>query len=224
MNSAYLFDIDGTILNVDKNFMYPLIEEILHSFSIDPEIVNRIDYAGHTDASIFRRLLGDRQKDTRLFNRFKHAYINKMDENLTASDVTVFEGAVESVKYLHHRKEFLGLLTGNFKETARIKLRAAGLEQFFSFGAFGCHHSNRNYLPGEAEKSFEEYAGIRLEKKNYIIIGDTPHDIKCARYFGAKSVAVSTGHFPASELEKHEPDLILESLRFPKEWLQHLTD
>jgi phosphoglycolate phosphatase len=138
MNSAYLFDIDGTILNVDKNFMYPLIEEILHSFSIDPEIVNRIDYAGHTDASIFRRLLGDRQKDTRLFNRFKQAYINKMDENLTASDVTVFDGAVESVEYLHHRKEFLGLLTGNFKETARIKLRAAGLDQFFSFGAFGC--------------------------------------------------------------------------------------
>lgn len=222
MNSVYLFDIDGTILNVESNFFQPLIEEILHSFSIDPDIVKKIDYAGHTDASIFRRLLGDLQKDNQLFERFKKSYIDQMNEHLTASNMTVYEGAVESVEYLHEKNAFLGLLTGNFKETARIKLRAAGLDQFFSFGAYGCRHVNRNFLPGDAEKSFEQQTGIKIEKQNYIIIGDTPYDIHCARYFGAKSVAVSTGHYPAEELERHDPDLLLENLNSPQSWIQTL--
>jgi phosphoglycolate phosphatase len=224
MNSAYLFDIDGTLLNVDSSFIKPLIEEILKVFSIDPDIVNRIDYAGHTDASIFRRLLGKHQEDDELFENIKRVYIERMDQFLTPEDVNVFVGAAESVEYLHQKNQYLGLLTGNFRETARIKLRAAGLNHFFEFGAYGCQHTNRNFLPADAEKAFQQHTGIALENRKFIIIGDTPHDIRCARYFGAISVAVTTGHYTFTELSEHNPDLTLESLRYPEKWLQNLPD
>ncbi len=223
MNSAYLFDIDGTILSVERTFMKSIIEEILNTFSIDPEIIYRIDYAGRTDASIFRNLMGEHHHDDDLFEQIKQAYINKMNDHLTPDDVNVFDGVEETVEYLCQNNEYLGLLTGNFKETARIKLRAAGLNDYFGFGAFGCHHTDRNFLPADAERSFTEHSGIKLEKRDFIIIGDTPHDIRCARYFGAKSVAVSTGHFSFAELSKQNPDLTLKSLRSPDKWLEKLS-
>lgn len=222
MNSAILFDIDGTLLNVNRNFMRPMIEQLLTSLSIDPSIVNTIRYSGRTDSAIFRDLLGEFKNDQELFETLKQKYITALRQELVPEHVTVLKGAEESIDYLTEKRVPIGLLTGNFKESAYVKLKAAGLDQYFSFGAFGCNHSNRNYLPEEAEKVYVKQSGRNIEKKNYIIIGDTPNDIECARYFGATSVAVATGDFPLPELAKHEPDLILESLSSPEMWTSNL--
>ena len=222
MNSAFLFDIDGTLLNVNRNFMRPMIEQLLKSLSIDPSIVNTIRYSGRTDSAIFRDLLGEYKNDQELYETLKQKYITALRQELVPEHVTVLEGAEESIDYLTEKRVSIGLLTGNFKESAYVKLKAAGLDQYFSFGAFGCIHSNRNYLPEEAEKVYVKQTGRKIEKKNYIIIGDTPNDIECARYFGATSVAVATGDFQLPELEKHEPDLILESLSSPELWTSNL--
>ena len=40
------------------------------------------------------------------------------------------------------------------------------------------------------------------------IIGDTPHDVDCARASGAVAVAVATGQYPADELAACAPDLL----------------
>ncbi len=222
MNSAFLFDIDGTLLNVNRNFMRPMIEQLLKSLSMDPSIVNRIRYSGRTDSAIFRDLLGEYKSNEALYERLKQRYITALSHELAPDHVTVLEGAKESIAYLTEKQVSIGLLTGNFKESAYVKLKAAGLANYFSFGAFGCKHTNRNYLPEEAEKVFIKKAGHRIDKRNYVIIGDTPNDIECARYFGATSVAVATGDFPLTELKKHEPDLILESLNFPEKWTSNL--
>jgi phosphoglycolate phosphatase-like HAD superfamily hydrolase len=41
-----------------------------------------------------------------------------------------------------------------------------------------------------------------------LVIGDTPHDIECARHFGAVAVAVATGQYRLDELEAESPDLL----------------
>jgi phosphoglycolate phosphatase-like HAD superfamily hydrolase len=38
------------------------------------------------------------------------------------------------------------------------------------------------------------------------VIGDTAHDIACARAIGAQAVAVATGKFSVEELEPHRAD------------------
>jgi len=43
-------------------------------------------------------------------------------------------------------------------------------------------------------------------------VGDTPHDVACARAFGGRALAVATGKSPASALAEHNPDAVLESL------------
>jgi phosphoglycolate phosphatase-like HAD superfamily hydrolase len=61
------------------------------------------------------------------------------------------------------------------------------------------------------------------DSNQFIVIGDTPNDVRCARFFGAKAVAVTTGGFNKALLRKHKPDLILDSLGSPDEWLIQLT-
>jgi phosphoglycolate phosphatase-like HAD superfamily hydrolase len=47
------------------------------------------------------------------------------------------------------------------------------------------------------------------------VVGDTPHDIACARAFGARALAVATGGSKLSELAGHNPDAVFESLEDP---------
>ena len=53
-----------------------------------------------------------------------------------------------------------------------------------------------------------------MKPEQFIVIGDTPNDIACAREFGAKAVAVATGRsHSAAELAKFEPDILLLDLQ-----------
>ena len=45
-----------------------------------------------------------------------------------------------------------------------------------------------------------------------IVIGDTEHDVACARAAGAKAVAVGTGRRKLEELAASAPDLLIDDL------------
>ena len=54
---------------------------------------------------------------------------------------------------------------------------------------------------------------MNLAPEQFIVIGDTPNDIDCARHFGARAVAVGTGRFYSrEEIMACEPDAILNDL------------
>ena len=54
---------------------------------------------------------------------------------------------------------------------------------------------------------------MELHPSQFIVIGDTPDDIACARHFGARSVAVATGHlYGVDELLACQPDAVLPDL------------
>ena len=44
------------------------------------------------------------------------------------------------------------------------------------------------------------------------VIGDTPHDIECARVIGARALAVVTGSHTVEQLAAHRPDAVLPDL------------
>jgi len=56
-----------------------------------------------------------------------------------------------------------------------------------------------------------------------VIIGDTPKDIECARAFGARCVAVTTGGYSCEEIAPHEPDALLADLSSPDRILEILS-
>ncbi|HEY1403994.1 MAG TPA: HAD hydrolase-like protein, partial [Pyrinomonadaceae bacterium] len=89
------------------------------------------------------------------------------------------------------------------------------LSEFFQQlpGAFGDDSHDRRDLPAIAAGRIDARLKLSLRPAQFIVIGDTPNDIACAKHFGARSVAVCTGRFDNhASLAAHNPDAILADL------------
>jgi phosphoglycolate phosphatase len=114
-----------------------------------------------------------------------------------------------------HPRYLSSLLTGNLEPAAHLKLRLVNLSEFFNElpGAFGDDSHDRRDLPALAAARINAQLNLELRPAQFIVIGDTPNDIACAKFFGARSVAVCTGRFDTREsLAAHNPDALLADL------------
>lgn len=217
MKPILLFDIDGTLLHVKRSFMKDVMQCILEDLQIRENPLADMSFAGRTDRDIFNEMAGllahESHNKEELFYQIKESYLNIVLKELSAEHLNVIEGAFEAVQAAAEHQIHMGLCTGNFREAAHKKLKAAGFDVVFNFGGFGCEHADRKHLPEAAHQEYVEYSGSVPQRDHYMIIGDTPNDIRSAQYFGAKSVAVTTGHFSKDHLQKHKPDRIVDSLQ-----------
>jgi len=106
----------------------------------------------------------------------------------------------------------LGLLTGNIRLGAEIKLRHFGLWERFATGAFGDDHEDRNQLAGIARRRAGQTLGRDVDGHEILVVGDTPQDIECARAIGASVLAVGTGGIRLDDLRAHRADWVVETL------------
>jgi len=113
-----------------------------------------------------------------------------------------------------HPRYLSSLLTGNLEPAAYLKLQLVGLDDFFQLpGAFGDDSHDRRDLPALAAARLNAHLNLDLRPAQFIIIGDTPNDIACARHFGARCVAVCTGRLDSVEtLAARHPDAMLPDL------------
>jgi phosphoglycolate phosphatase-like HAD superfamily hydrolase len=113
-----------------------------------------------------------------------------------------------------HPRYLSALLTGNLEPIAHLKMRLVGLADFFRLpGAFGDDSHDRRDLPALAARRINRHLGLDLLPEQFVVIGDTPNDIRCARHFGARSIGVGTGRLNSiATLAPHSPDLLLENL------------
>jgi phosphoglycolate phosphatase-like HAD superfamily hydrolase len=106
----------------------------------------------------------------------------------------------------------LGLLTGNIRLGAEIKLRHFGLWEVFKTGAFGDEHEDRGQIAALALQRGSRLLDQNLRGDEVLVIGDTPLDIRCARAIGAKALAVASGGAGLAELQRHQPDWAITDL------------
>ncbi len=119
----------------------------------------------------------------------------------------------------------LGVLTGNYPETGRLKLEAAGLDTaWFPVAAWGSDAASRRDLPPLAMRRHETLTGRRLEPGHVVVIGDTPHDVDCARASGCRSLAVATGPYRADDLVASGADLVVEDLSGTESLVKWILD
>ena len=103
----------------------------------------------------------------------------------------------------------VGLLTGNIRAGAEIKLRHYGLWHHFPFGGFADGLIDRDDVARRALAEAEAHIGRPIDPADVWVIGDTPLDVRCARAIGAKAVVVATGWHPHEELVACNPDHLL---------------
>jgi phosphoglycolate phosphatase len=215
-----LFDIDGTLIKTVRRREY---RELIHEMLLDVfgtcGQVNEVDFAGKTDLAIYREAL-ECEGITPAHIRERLPMIEAATVeilNHLSSTGEVFQlcpGVRELLDALSGDSRFLpSLLTGNVEKLAEAKLRVAGIWHYFQRrGAFGSDDEDRDHLPAIAAERISAHLGRALMPRQFIIVGDTPRDISCARHFGARVLAVASGQHTVEQLKQYSPDMLLQDL------------
>jgi len=210
-----LFDIDGTLIQTGGAGEKAFAQVCEREFNV-PDATKNLHFAGRTDPAIVRdffKQFGIAQTSEH-FARFFSAYVIWLEKILATLDGTVLPGAREliaSFQAMPHRP-VIGLLTGNIKQGAQLKLSHYRLWDLFATGAYGDDHEDRNQIAVIARDRGAEIVGAPLRGEEILVIGDTPRDIECGRAIGAKILAVATGIFPIEQLRSHQAHWTVSTL------------
>ena len=227
-----LFDIDGTLIKAVRRPEYRgAMREILVNVFGTFGRIGEVEFAGKTDLAIYREALESESisiEDIRgRLPRVEAAMVELMDRMATTGDVYhLCPGVLDLLDALSADQRFVvSLLTGNVERLAEAKLRVAGISHYFQErGAFGSDAEERDHLPAIAAERINLSRDAQLPAHRFIIIGDTPRDICCARHFGARVVAVASGQHSIEQLEHHSPDALLADLSDTKAVLKLLAE
>jgi phosphoglycolate phosphatase-like HAD superfamily hydrolase len=225
MKKILLFDIDGTIVRVGstltKLFDISEIGAIKEVYGIDITPKDIEPYHGFTDMKVITMVLKDKglkedeitRKIVDMFESFSQRFSQNIEK--TEVDGVLLDGVAEVLNLLSKDEHYiLGLLTGNIKAIAKMKLEKLGIWHYFKIGGFGDSSMVRSKLVDIALKEALDKKLIqKVDRKQVYVIGDTKNDILCAKEAGTLSVAVSTGHYSKEALEHYKPDYLLSNLK-----------
>ena len=221
-----LFDIDGTLVHTHRAGVRAFAKTFAAEFGL-PDVTERIQFAGRTDVSLVRQMftLAGRTPTDGHFQRFFARYVFWLDHLLSESGGVVCPGVHDFLQELQTlpTPPLLGLLTGNIRLGAEIKLRHFRLWEPFHTGAFADDAEDRDCIATVARDRGSKVLGVPLRGEEIIVIGDTPHDVRCGRAIGARVIAVATGGSTPEELRAHQPDWLVDDLSALKGSVSHIA-
>jgi len=205
MRSAILFDIDGTLLYARGIGRAAFGSAFFDAYGVPYPDIAGLSFVGATDSAVVRDMAAacgvasTPAREEHFFLRLAH----DIDAALAQNRPHIYPGIPELTACLKNRGHALGLVTGNVRATAWSKLRHAGLDHAFSFGAYGDDHHLRSEIARLAISRTPPGAAARM------LVGDTPLDVQAAKANGLVAVAVATGWVSADELAAAGADLVL---------------
>ncbi len=204
---AFLFDIDGTLLNSRDGVHYWAFHNAMRRHFPVSSKIDGVPVHGNTDIGIIRAVLAregvPEEQVTQRLPLILEQMCAEVEEKRSGLHPELCPSALELVRSLHDSGKLLGVVSGNLERIGWLKLEAAALRPYFSFGCFSDRHEKRAdiFRAGIAE------ARRRLGPKAIVhIVGDTPSDIAAARQVGVPIIALATGIFPQEELLGYGPD------------------
>lgn len=211
-----LFDIDGTLIRrAGPHHREALVEAVRRVAGLESTTDN-IPVQGMLDRdilAIMMRNAGATQSAVRrlmpeLVSEAQSIYVRTCP-NLQKK---VCPGARRILTGLQRRGVPVGLVTGNLTRIAWKKMERAGLKQYFRFGSFAEHATDRTGLVRLAIRRARQEGWID-RRSRISLIGDHPNDIRAARANGVLAIAVASGVEPGQQLAAHHPDVLLPDLR-----------
>jgi phosphoglycolate phosphatase len=217
MRKLVLFDIDGTLVLTGAAGLRAMnkacAELVGHADALDG-----IPVAGRTDRIILSDVAAraGRALDETLLVELREKYVAHLRHEIELpgrGTKAVMPGIRPLLAALEQRDDvFVGLLTGNFESGARIKLEHFDLWRYFRCGAYGDDAADRNALVPFALERARGCGLPDLAPEHILVVGDTPHDVACARAVGAVPVAVATGTFTVEQLRATGAEIVFQDL------------
>ena len=224
---AYLFDIDGTLLNCRDTVHYNAFHSALRQAWNCQRKIDGLPLHGNTDIGILRAAAaagGVTEEEFR--QRLPQALAvlrTEVERHTDSFRPELCPSITVLMEHLHGNGKLLGVTSGAIEPVGWAKLRAAGLARYFSFGSFSADVAAVSGAATHADElkgCNETRAGIfrhgiaqvrsRMgERATVCFVGDTPADIAAAKSLGAPILAVATGIYDVETLREKGPDLCL---------------
>jgi phosphoglycolate phosphatase len=216
MNSKlFLFDIDGTLISthgIPRKAMRTVLQRRFTDFIYD----DNFNFSGRTDWEIVEHLLWfDKKKvSTELIHEILSEFSIELEQELKNGKKPYIHPGVETLlqKLSKERNGYLGLVTGNIKKGAMLKLHAAGLSHYFPIGGYGDDSKNRDDLAPIAIQRAKEHYKINTDKNDIWIIGDSIYDVFCAQNNMLRCLAVCSGWTKCEDLQAVNPEYLVTDL------------
>jgi phosphoglycolate phosphatase len=210
-----LFDIDGTLIHSGGAGEKAFAAVARDLFDIQ-DATRDLHFAGRTDPAIVRELFLKHgiEITPENFGKFFDGYVVRLQRLVVEITGRVLPGVESWIAQLQAlpTPPLLGLLTGNIRRGAQIKLTHYGLWQHFPFGAFADDAENRCEIAATARDRGGRLLNRELRGEEILVIGDTRHDIECGQSIGARVLAVGTGMYQSEELRVYNPTWCVPSL------------
>ncbi|QDT60731.1 dUMP phosphatase [Stieleria bergensis] len=220
-----LFDIDGTLLITRRAGGQALAKAMRVEFQVQSFSTEGISFAGRTDRDLTAELLKLANLEPSIQNvgRLRRRYSQILRSAITTIPGQVLPGVTELLQQLSGKPQLaLAVMTGNFPETARIKLETYGLMDYFPWLMGGDLDPVRCDMARRTKRHIESKHGVQASQ-DIIVIGDTTNDVKCARSIEARCLAVCTGSDDRQALQAAGADCVVQDLTDPQA-LQYLTE
>ena len=204
---AYLFDIDGTLLNSRDAVHYFAFQHAMRQVLGIEASIEGVPVHGNTDIGILRAVL----QRTGMNDAAIDAHMPQIVAQITAEvqrnreqlNPELCPSIVELIAHLQAQGKLLGAASGNLEIVGWLKLEKAGIRPMFAFGSFS--------FPRESRADIFQH-GIAMARERLgrpatvTVVGDTPADIQAARAVGASVIILATGIYCFAELKASAPD------------------
>jgi phosphoglycolate phosphatase-like HAD superfamily hydrolase len=212
--TVLLFDIDGTLVLTGGAGQRAMARAFEDLFAIADGFKD-ISTAGRTDTWILSSAAEAHGILSSDLSGFHDAYLAHLERELEPANPQkrIMPGVRQLLDRLAARDDvYLALVTGNYQKAARVKLEHFDLWRYFPCGAFADDAQDRNSLVPKALERVRTCGGPEVPPAGVIVIGDTPHDVACARAVGARAVGVASGPFSVDQLRESGADTVFEDL------------
>ncbi len=210
---AYLFDIDGTLLNCEDAVHYFAFCDALSVVAKRPLNLDGVITHGNTDEGILRDAFALGGVDAAIWQPQMEAIRAQMGTQVEAHRaelrIAVLPGVREVLTHLQGQGALLSTATGNLARIGEVKLAACGLREFFALGGWSDGLQSRTAVFQAALAQVRARLGAEAA---VCVVGDTPADVQAAHACGLEVIAVATGVFSREQLALEGPELCLGSL------------
>ena len=209
---AYLFDIDGTLIECTDATHYFAFCNALKTASGRDLTLDGVVAHGNVDAGIVRdalTLAGVPESEWRPKLPDLLAGMGEfMHQRQHEICARVLPEVARLLKHLRGHGAKLAVATGNLERIGRLKLARAGLLHYFDFGGYSDAHETRSAVFAAAVEQARSLCG---RDAALCVLGDTPADIRAAHDHGVPVIAVATGIYPYDQLKQERPELCVRS-------------
>lgn len=217
MTDLYLFDIDGTLVNIDYlhlNAYQQAYRDVL-GVEADRDVIHSSFGMVEIDQQRYICRESGYNAGEKQLEELISVYYSEFNDLLKSSKISLLQGVADFLNELKRKKDYTGILTAHTESNGRAILKNAEIEDQFSVFGFLKEglHTRIEIAKDVLRKAEEKGYGWR---KVYVI-GDSASDIKAAKGIGAISVGVCTSYTAREKLEEEGADLVIKDLtEYPK--------